>query len=137
MVVNCVNPWLPQAQVRRPMPSRPPEFGYHTMAPAHGITRRSTRPFSASNASGRHEACQVSNTGQRHNPLPPEALRIFAQTICPARIPPEQVSRMNHAEPAGPARRAERPDLGGQLGGQRIAVAPLTSIPGLRPEAFS
>ncbi len=76
------------------MPLRPPEFGYRTTAPARGSTRRWTRPFSASNASGRHEACPVFNTGQRHNPLPSEALRVFAQTMCPKGIPPEQVSRM-------------------------------------------
>ena len=105
------------------MPLRLPEFGYRTTAPARGSTRRRTRPFSTSNASGRHEACQVSNTGQRHNPLPSQALRIFAPTICPARIPPEQVSQMNHAEPAGPARRAECPDLDGHGLGRHTAGA--------------
>jgi hypothetical protein len=40
-----------------------------------------------------HEACAVSNTGQQHNPLPPEALRIFAQTICPKRSRPSKSAR--------------------------------------------
>src|SRR6266496_3239915 len=66
------------------MPSRPPEFGYHTMTPARGRTRRWTRSFSASNASERHKACPASSTGQRHNPLPSQALSILAPATCPA-----------------------------------------------------
>jgi len=76
------------------MPLRPPEFGYRTTAPARGSTRRWTRPFSASNASGRHEACPVSSTGQRHNPLPSEALRIFAPIICRRGSRPSRMTAM-------------------------------------------
>ncbi len=76
------------------MPLRLPEFGYRSTAPARGSTRRWTRSFSTSNASECHEPCPASNTGQRHNPLPSQALRIFAPTMCPTRIPPEQVSQM-------------------------------------------
>ena len=36
----------------------------------------------------------VSDTGQRHNPLPSEALRIFAQTIFEKGVPAEEVTRM-------------------------------------------
>src|SRR6202020_665708 len=36
----------------------------------------------------------VSDTGQRHNPLPSEALRIFAQTIFEKGVPIEKVTRM-------------------------------------------
>src|SRR5262249_42922136 len=36
----------------------------------------------------------VSDTGQRHNPLPSEALRIFAQTVFEKGIPMEQVTQM-------------------------------------------
>jgi hypothetical protein len=36
----------------------------------------------------------VSDTGQRHNPLPSEALRIFAQTIFEKGVPMEKVIRM-------------------------------------------
>ncbi len=49
----------------------------------------------------RHKACPASNTGQRHNPLPSQALLIFAPTICPARIPPEQISQMITQNPLG------------------------------------
>ncbi len=36
----------------------------------------------------------VSDTGQRHNPLPSEALRIFAQTVFEKGVPMDQVMRM-------------------------------------------
>jgi hypothetical protein len=36
----------------------------------------------------------VSDTGQRHNPLPSEALRIFAQTVFEKGVPMEQVMKM-------------------------------------------
>jgi len=36
----------------------------------------------------------VSDTGQRHNPLPSEALRIFAQTVFEKGVPMDQVLRM-------------------------------------------
>jgi hypothetical protein len=36
----------------------------------------------------------VSDTGQRHNPLPSEALRIFAQTVFEKGVTMEQVTRM-------------------------------------------
>ena len=36
----------------------------------------------------------MSDTGQRHNPLPSEALRIFAQTVFEKGVPMDQVLQM-------------------------------------------
>ncbi len=116
-------PVAPAAPGAPPMPLRLPEFGYRTTAPARGSTRRWTRPFSTSNASERHEACPASNTGQRHNPLPSQALRIFAPTICPDEDPARAGQPDDHAEPAGPARRAECLNLDGHGLGRHTAGA--------------
>jgi hypothetical protein len=44
--------------------------------------------------SGPPAACWSPTPGQRHNPLPSEALRIFAQTIFEKGVPMDRVSRM-------------------------------------------
>jgi hypothetical protein len=57
-----------------------PEFGYCTVSPAWHYST----PEVVAEAIGRVGASRcllVSDTGQRHNPLPSEALRIFAQTL--------------------------------------------------------
>jgi hypothetical protein len=57
-----------------------PEFGYCTVSPAWHY---STPEFVAEaiNRIGASRCLLVSDTGQRHNPLPSEALRVFAQTL--------------------------------------------------------
>ena len=57
-----------------------PEFGYCTISPAWQYSS----PEIVSEAISRVGASRcllVSDTGQRHNPLPSEALRVFAQTL--------------------------------------------------------
>ena len=70
-----------------------PEFGYCTVSPAWAYApveriAESIRRIGAS------RCLLVSDTGQRHNPLPSEALRIFAQTVFEKGIPQEDVQRM-------------------------------------------
>jgi hypothetical protein len=57
-----------------------PEFGYCTVSPAWQYAS----PYKVAEAVttvGASRCLLVSDTGQRHNPLPSEALRIFAQTL--------------------------------------------------------
>lgn len=57
-----------------------PEFGYCTVSPAwHYSTAECVAE--AINRIGASRCLLVSDTGQRHNPLPSEALRVFAQTL--------------------------------------------------------
>lgn len=57
-----------------------PEFGYCTVSPAwHYATVE--RVAEAISRVGPSRCLLVSDTGQRHNPLPSEALRVFAQTL--------------------------------------------------------
>ena len=42
----------------------------------------------------------VSDTGQRHNPLPPEALRLFAQGLFEKGVPEEDIYTMIKDNPA-------------------------------------
>jgi hypothetical protein len=70
-----------------------PEFGYCTVSPAwHYVTpelvAETIRRVGAS------RCVLMSDVGQRHNPLPHEALRVFAQTIYEKGIPYEDVRRM-------------------------------------------
>ena len=57
-----------------------PEFGYCTVSAAWQVS--STEKVAAAiNEVGASRCIIVSDTGQRHNPMPSEALRIFAQTL--------------------------------------------------------
>jgi hypothetical protein len=57
-----------------------PEFGYCTISPAWQYAAPE-KIVQAIRRVGASRCLLVSDTGQRHNPLPSEALRIFAQTI--------------------------------------------------------
>jgi hypothetical protein len=57
-----------------------PDFGYCTVSPAWQYASPG-RVAEAITRVGASRCLLVSDTGQRHNPLPSEALRIFAQTI--------------------------------------------------------
>lgn len=70
-----------------------PEFGYCTVSPAWQYTAADKIVESVERI-GASRCLLVSDTGQRHNPLPSEALRIFAQTVFEKGIPLEQVTRM-------------------------------------------
>jgi hypothetical protein len=70
-----------------------PEFGYCTVSPAWQYAAPEKIAASVQRI-GASRCLLVSDTGQRHNPLPSEALRIFAQTIFEKGVPMEQVTRM-------------------------------------------
>jgi hypothetical protein len=70
-----------------------PEFGYCTVSPAWQYAS----PNKVAEAIGRVGASRcllVSDTGQRHNPLPSEALRIFAQTVYEKGVCAEDIEKM-------------------------------------------
>jgi hypothetical protein len=70
-----------------------PEFGYCTVSPAwhYAAVEKLVRSIERIGAS---RCLLVSDTGQRHNPLPSEALRIFAQTVFEKGVAQEAVTRM-------------------------------------------
>jgi hypothetical protein len=57
-----------------------PEFGYCTISPAWRYAAPE-KIVAAVQRVGASRCLLVSDTGQRHNPMPPEALRVFAQTV--------------------------------------------------------
>jgi Family of unknown function (DUF6282) len=57
-----------------------PEFGYCTISPAWRYAAPE-KIVAAVERVGASRCLLVSDTGQRHNPMPSEALRVFAQTI--------------------------------------------------------
>jgi hypothetical protein len=70
-----------------------PEFGYCTVSPAwqYAAVPKIVQSVERIGAS---RCLLVSDTGQRHNPLPSEALRIFAQTVYEKGVPLESVTQM-------------------------------------------
>ena len=57
-----------------------PEFGYCTVSPAWQYAAPE-KIVAAIGRVGASRCLLVSDTGQRHNPMPSEALRVFAQTV--------------------------------------------------------
>ncbi len=76
-----------------------PEFGYCTVSPAwqYAAVEKIVHTIERIGAS---RCLLVSDTGQRHNPMPSEALRVFAQTVFEKGIPQPDVERMIGANPA-------------------------------------
>jgi Family of unknown function (DUF6282) len=70
-----------------------PEFGYCTVSPAWQYAAPEKIAESVARI-GASRCLLVSDTGQRHNPLPSEALRIFAQTVFEKGVPMDQVMKM-------------------------------------------
>jgi hypothetical protein len=70
-----------------------PEFGYCTISPAWQYAAPEKIVASVERI-GASRCLLVSDTGQRHNPMPSEALRIFAQTIFEKGVPMEKVLQM-------------------------------------------
>lgn len=70
-----------------------PEFGYCTASPAwHYVTPEQVAE--TIRRVGASRCVLMSDVGQRHNPLPHEALRVFAQTVHEKGVPVEDVRRM-------------------------------------------
>ena len=76
-----------------------PEFGYCTVSPAWNYAAVE-KIVASIDRIGASRCLLVSDTGQRHNPLPSEALRIFAQTVFEKGITLSDVERMISKNPA-------------------------------------
>lgn len=70
-----------------------PEFGYCTVSPAWQYAAPD-KIVEAVRRVGASRCLLVSDTGQRHNPMPSEALRVFAQTVFEKGIAEQDVQRM-------------------------------------------
>lgn len=70
-----------------------PEFGYCTVSPAWQYAAPE-KIVEAVRRVGASRCLLVSDTGQRHNPLPSEALRVFAQTVFEKGVAEQDVQRM-------------------------------------------
>lgn len=76
-----------------------PEFGYCTVSPAWQYAAPS-KIVQAVQEVGASRCLLVSDTGQRHNPLPSEALRIFGQTLFEKGLSEKEIRTMIAANPA-------------------------------------
>jgi len=75
------------------------EFGYCTVSPAwHYATPE--KIVEAVHLVGSSRCMLVSDTGQRHNPLPHEALRIFAQTVFEKGVNEKDIDMMIRSNPS-------------------------------------
>jgi hypothetical protein len=74
------------------------EFGYCTISPMWGYATPK-RVAEAVNALGAERCLLVSDAGQRHNPMPAEALRVFAQSLFESGCSEEQISTMIRTNP--------------------------------------
>ncbi len=75
------------------------EFGFCTISPMWGYANP-RRVAEAIQALGAEHCILVSDTGQRHNPMPAEALRLFAQSLFESGLPEEDVYAMIQKNPA-------------------------------------
>jgi len=75
------------------------EFGYCTISPAWGYATPE-KIVQAVKRIGASNAVLMSDTGQRHNPIPPEALRVFAQTLFEKGLGEEEIRLMIADNPA-------------------------------------
>jgi hypothetical protein len=76
-----------------------PEFGYCTVSPAWQYAS-ADKVAHAINTVGASRCLIVSDTGQRHNPMPSEALRIFAQTLFEKGVDEAGIDQMIRGNPA-------------------------------------
>jgi hypothetical protein len=75
-----------------------PEFGYCTVSPAwHYATPEKVAEAIATVGASR--CLLVSDAGQRHNPMPHEALRIFSQTLFEKGVGQADIDRMIRLNP--------------------------------------
>ena len=69
------------------------EFGYCTVSPMWNHAAL-TRVVEAIKAIGPEQAILMSDAGQRHNPMPAECLRVFAQSVFESGVSEDDVERM-------------------------------------------
>lgn len=76
-----------------------PEFGYCTVSPAWQYAAPQ-KIVQAIKTVGASRCLLVSDTGQRHNPMPSEALRVFAQTLFEKGVSEADIRTMTVTNPA-------------------------------------
>jgi hypothetical protein len=76
-----------------------PEFGYCTISPAWQYAAP-TKIVEAVRRVGASRCLLVSDTGQRHNPMPSEALRVFSQTLFEKGLTEDEINTMTRENPA-------------------------------------
>jgi predicted metal-dependent TIM-barrel fold hydrolase len=74
------------------------EFGYCTVSPMWNHAPL-TRVVEAINAVGPEHSILMSDAGQRHNPMPAECLRVFAQSVYESGVSEEGVEQMIKRNP--------------------------------------
>jgi hypothetical protein len=105
------------------------EFGYCTVSPMWGHAPL-TRVVETIKAIGPERSVLMSDTGQRHNPMPAESLRVFAQSVFESGIDEDSIDTMIKRNPydlldLGPLEPAVQD--GAATDG---AVVPVAGIPG-------
>jgi sugar phosphate isomerase/epimerase len=75
------------------------EFGYCTVSPMWNYATID-EVVAAIKAVGADHAVLMSDAGQRHNPMPHEALRVFAQSLYEKGLTEEEIRRMVVVKPA-------------------------------------
>lgn len=75
------------------------EFGYCTVSPMWGYADI-TKIADAIHTLAAENCVLVSDAGQRHNPLPPEALRVFAQSLFEKGINEDEIDILIRRNPA-------------------------------------
>jgi hypothetical protein len=75
------------------------EFGYCTISPMWGYATPK-RVAEAVQALGADRCLLVSDAGQRHNPMPAEALRIFAQSLFESGVSEDDIGTMIRTNPS-------------------------------------
>jgi hypothetical protein len=75
------------------------EFGFCTISPMWGYATPK-RVAEAVQTLGAQHCVLVSDTGQRHNPMPAEALRLFGQSLFESGLPEDDVYTMIQKNPA-------------------------------------
>jgi Family of unknown function (DUF6282) len=75
------------------------EFGYCTISPMWNHAAL-TRVVEAIRAVGPERSVLMSDGGQRHNPMPAECLRVFAQSVFESGVSEDDVERMIKHNPA-------------------------------------
>jgi Family of unknown function (DUF6282) len=76
------------------------EFGYCTVSPMWNHAPL-TRVVEAIKSIGPEHSILMSDAGQRHNPMPAEALRVFAQSVFESGVSEQDVERMIKDNPLG------------------------------------
>ncbi|MGH3189304.1 MAG: DUF6282 family protein [Streptosporangiaceae bacterium] len=111
-----------------------PEFGYCTVSPAWQYAAPE-KVAAAVQRIGASRCLLVSDTGQRHNPMPSEALRIFAQTIYEKGVSMAQVTRMITDNPMQllDAEAEITPSEADLAWARSLVEDPCTSLPATQP----